>query len=170
MPGFKFQGLDKNDVNIDISPVYNYAWQCSSLIGTMVQSSANPLIYLKTCTLPSYSCEVESIPAASGISYKYAKGINWEDVKFTFYDTKGLGKKLKDFTDKIWTSKDGVQKASVYKDTTIIKALLPDDSDAMSWTLYGSWIKSVNYSDLSYADEGVHEVSVVVAYDYAESE
>ena len=49
----------------------------------------------------------------------------------------------------------------------IIQQLGSNGKPIEQWELFGSFIKSVQYGDLAYADDDLVEVQMIVSYDYA---
>tara|TARA_R110002020_G_scaffold14313_3_gene50803 strand:- start:2453 stop:2998 length:546 start_codon:yes stop_codon:yes gene_type:complete len=51
-----------------------------------------------------------------------------------------------------------------------IDTLNSDGETIETWKLNNTWIKSVNYNQMSYSDEGLVELNLTVRYDWAELE
>lgn len=171
MPGFKL-GINADNtsgnLSANIAPVLSYAWEVPALFDDVL-TNQKPVIYLRDCTLPEPTFDVETYEAAS-IKLKYAKKIDWGDVKVTFYDTDGILSKMATWRNNVWASDKGIKPAASYKKDTRIQVLNMDGSTQGEWKLYGSWPKSVTYSQLTYTASDMHTVVVTVTYDWAQYE
>ena len=167
MPGFLI-GIEPGEQGVAVpnEPVYSYTWQIDQLMG--INARNFPLIYVKDCTLPDYTFEQEEGPGSS-LKYKYAKGISWSDVKMTFYEVKGTVAKLEELKRKIWTPEGGLGIAVDYKFESAITQFTADDFHvSQRLILKGSWLKGLSYSNLTYTNSDVHNVTATIAYDWAE--
>ena len=164
MPGFRVQGIgDEEAPADDIKAYYTYTWTLPNIF----QSGRKPpLIYLKDMTLPTFSVEQEKVRGASLI-YKYASNVIWEDVKVTWYDTKGLLDIVLGWRKSVWAEEKGIQSATAYKLNSSLMSELPDGKDGKFWQLYGSWPSTIRYGDLTYTQSEVKVVDVTVTYDWA---
>ena len=52
-------------------------------------------------------------------------------------------------------------------DQIVVEQLNAAGEQLEEWTLNGAWIKSVNFGSLSYQDDELVELEIVVSYDYA---
>jgi hypothetical protein len=168
MPGFRI-GIDANEAAgtaPPAAPIYSYTWEFTRL---STRTRDNSLLYCKDATLPDFSVDVEEYKTS--IAYKFAKGVNFGDVKITFYATSGLIATLEEVKKRIWSPTAGILPAANYKDTSVITQYYADDGDttapAAVWTLNNSWIKGISHSTLTYGTSDVHNVIVTVAYDWA---
>jgi len=154
-----------NQIKPPENVVYAYTWDITKLVKEQVRDNA--LVYLKTCSFPSYTMDTEDVNTGHAL-YQFAKGIKWQDVKVSFYDTTGLAKVLNGMSTTVWNKNKGIRLANEYMDQTILNAYFMDSTLAHSWTLHNSWIKSVSFSDLTYETSGPNNADVVVAYTWAE--
>ena len=166
MPGFII-GIDDNETGVapPATPVYTYTWTLNSLMNQNAQ--VDPLIYVKDTTLPDFGVENET-GQGSSLKYKYAKGVIFNDIKITFYATSGLLTALEAMKAQVWTPDNGIMPAASYKSTSVIQQYCADDvTPSQYWTLNGSWIKGISHSNLTYTSSDVHNVIVILAYDWA---
>lgn len=155
-----------------IKPVYNYTWLIEQLFGSNI--GRNSILTLaKDATLPSYTATKEEVPGAA-INYKYASGIQWDDVKITFYHIRAGGTDvlsvLHRWRANVWTPELGLQPANKYKANSKITVYGNDWEYVYAWKLIGSWPQSIKEGDLTYTSSDVKVVEVVVSYDWAEIE
>lgn len=165
MPGFKVAPRnDGNHIAIPQKVVYTYTWDVSRLVSKDVRNT--PLIYVKETGLPAFVIEGESYKTGHA-SYEFAKSIKWEDIKFSFYDTDGLGEVLDDLRKKVWTPEAGIRIADEYMADTVIQVYYADGSEAYSWILNNSWVKATNFSKLTYESSGINNATVTIGYTWA---
>jgi len=162
MPGFKIAENQVGQKQLPKKVVYTYTWDFKFLLGERTDT-----LYLKDTGLPSYSFDTESIKTGH-TTYQFAKGIKWNDIKLSFYDTGGIGEKLAELSRKIWTPETGLKVASDYMDESHINVMYSDGTVAYTWKLINSWIKSVSFSKLTYESSGVNNANVTLAYSWAE--
>lgn len=125
-------------------------------------------ILAKEVTLPEFVAEVEEYQSPS-VKYKYAKGVTWNDVKVVFYDTAGVYDILNSYKFNVWSPTLGLRSAEDYKATSEITIYQGDDlTPECKWYLYNSWVRGINWSQLTYTSSDVHSVTVTLAYDWAE--
>ena len=166
MPGFKISDTqDNNQVKLPENIVYTYTWDISKLVQKQ-RNEAPSLLYLKSCSLPSYSIDTEEVNTGHA-NYQFAKGIKWQDIKISFYDTYGFADVLQDLSSKVWNETSGIRVADEYMDETKILIYYADWTLAYTWTLKNSWIKSVSFSELTYESSGANNVNITVAYTWA---
>lgn len=175
MPGFRANDPDVGLIGgrgTGTSPsakaryVYSYTWEIENLFEEGLGEGA--LIHLKEMTLPSFVVTKEVYTAAS-VDYKYAKSINWEDIKVTWYDTLRLVLAISEWRKRVWTPEGGLARSNDYKKRSTIKTLDPysDSGDAAVWTLYNSWPSTIRYGDLTYTNSDIKIVEVSITYDWA---
>lgn len=156
-----------------VQPYYKYTWEIQQIYGDSVGSNPPaerlPLVYLKEAGLPSWDFDKEEVQGAS-LVYKFAKGIKWNDIKFTWYDTVGLADHIRAWRRTVWTADAGLADPDVYKRTSIIRSLTFDWNSPVIWTCYNSWPGNVKVGDLTYTDSDVKLVEVTLVYDWAEEE
>jgi hypothetical protein len=170
MPGFALGPFDgSNNVPAPSGPVFTYTWRLIGIADNGEDIRGRDIIvYPKEATLPEFSVETENYRGPS-IDYKYASKVTWPDVRINFYDTRGLAEYLKAKKDTVWTPEGGMAIADKYKFTSRIEVYLSDgETLEQDWTLYGSWVRSISWSQLTYANSDMHNATVVIAYDWAE--
>lgn len=170
MPGFNVIkdnsfSLDAKNVEIPRNPIYTYTWDIDSFLGINVYGK--PILYLKECSFPSYSFDVETVDTGHA-KYHFPSSITWDDVKIVFYGTKDLIRKLEEYKNKLWNDKNGVRPINDFVDTTVIRVFTYDNKEAMKYTLNNAWIKSLSYSNLTYENSDILNVSAVISYSWAD--
>jgi hypothetical protein len=169
VPGFVVQGLGEG-ASAEPLLYYKYTWEINNLFEEEVKlNSTSGLIYARDATTPSFSFEKGEVQGAS-MKYKFAKGITWEDVKLSWYDTDGLWKTLKKWRDRIWAAKTGLGFPNEYKKRSSLTSFIYDESFGMRWRLINSWPVSVKTGELTYTDSDIKVVDVAISYDWAEEE
>lgn len=171
MPGFKVLNFGDGPSN-ELEPFMTYTWEIPMFLGwASGRNDTSCLIFLKECTLPTFSAGREEIEGAS-LKYKFAGTIVWEDVRVTFYDIPQydgtLSNDLKTWRTRVWTPEGGVGSADQYKFETIINVFNLTDTARNEWHLYNSWPQSIREGELTYTNSEVKVVEVVICYDWAE--
>ncbi len=172
MPGFQIANNLGYGAPANVSPFYSYTWEIQQLFGDFPSQDGkpSPLIYVRDCTLPTFSGRREEAEGA-GMSYKYADGIVWEDIKVTFYDIPignvKLGDLLKKWRNRIWTAEYGLNVPDEYKSDSIITSFNSDQSVSTQWKLVGSWPQTIRNGELTYTRSEIKLVEVTVCYDWA---
>ena len=162
MPGFIVNGVGSGANSAPLM-MYNYTWDITWLFGGVVDSI---LVYVKDCTLPSWSIETEVVQGAS-LKYKNAKSIIFDDINLVFYDTWGLYTHIQDWRNRVWTPEGGLSDPNDYKTRSMIRSMSHDFSKQVLWTLYNSWPSNIKTGSLTYTDSQIKVVDVTVSYDWA---
>jgi len=68
------------------------------------------------------------------------------------------------------TSMSKLNSIGALKGNVAIKTLDSNGKEVEKWTLHNAWVKDVDYSDVSYEDEGLMEIKVTFVFDYADLE
>ncbi len=165
MPGFIVNGLGTG-APASVKPYYKYTWEVTNFYGDGIQTG-DPLIYLIEAGTPSWDFDKEEVMGAS-VSYKFAKSIKWNDIKFTWYDTVGLHVKVKKWRQSIWRPDQGLQNPDDYKKLSTLKSLTFAWENPVVWTMFNSWPVSVKAGDLTYTESAIKQVEVTLSYDWAE--
>lgn len=171
MPGFKVSEFDnEGGLNAQTKFYYSYTWTVPELFGTST-SNRDALIALKDASLPSITINKE-IALGASLEYKYAKGVTWDDIRVTFYDSVGLIDILREWRSRIWSPESGIRVASSYKRDTRLSQHTPDmlPEDTITWRLYNSWPSNIKYGDLTYTNSDVKYVDLQITYDWAEEQ
>ncbi|RLF30370.1 MAG: hypothetical protein DRN07_08705 [Thermoplasmata archaeon] len=162
MPGFTAS-------NLTLKPkiFLGHFWTLVKIGDIQVQGQEIPI---KDVKIPDTTFEVFEQKGAS-LVYKYAKFARYGDATITFYDIKGLYKKLEDWKKEIWTPDEGIQPKKQYARETIIQQT--DGQGAygnpqVTYRLINSWPKNISRSLLTYTNSEAHLVTVLLACDYME--
>jgi hypothetical protein len=149
---------------------YTYTWEIFNLFGNNVEVNS-ALIHLRDLTLPTFTANTDSYTASS-LEYKWAKSVVWEDIKVSWYDTKGLLAIVKNWRQTVWTPTEGLKVGGDYKRMSELDVHLPtwNDLDRIRWRLYNSWPKVIKHGELTYTNSDVKLVEVTIAYDWAEED
>lgn len=168
MPGFKVSGYGGNNRYANPNAQYftKFYWEIENLFATNFKAGS-VLVALKSCSLPTFKVEVETVLGASH-KYKHAKSIDWENIKVTWYDTAGLLSYMKSWRESVWTQGGGLNLPDSYKKNSKILIKTPDESASQSWALYQSWPAAITHGDLSYTESDVKLIDVDIVYDWAE--
>lgn len=171
VPGFLVNGTGGHN-NTALSGrtefYYKHFWEINNLFGTHF-SNGSPLIGLKDATSPVFNVVKEHI-VASSLEYKFAKSIAWDDIKVTWYDSKGLLNYMRDWRKSVWTPQCGLKAGDEYKKRSVISNYLPTGQKTNQWTLFNSWPSMIKSGDLTYTDSDVKIVEVTISYDWAEEQ
>lgn len=189
MPGFMVRadqgnfGGDGQDWAGDSTAefIYSYTWQIINLMDKNISAGGpeSALIYAKDMILPTFTVGIEHQQGAS-LEYKFAKNVSWDDIKITFYDSKGMIDILRDWRKQIWTAQQGLLQADQYKKESLIDIVTPNWGRGVApagnvaaavagtiWRLFGSWPSVIRHGDLTYTNSDVKIVEITVTYDFA---
>lgn len=176
MPGFVIGDIGGNrDTGVDPSQryYYKYTWE---IIGLFIDNEGSisadnsVIVHAKDATLPGFNVSKETVMGSS-LEYKFAKSVNWDDVKITWYDVDGLLEIVKRWRASVWTADDGIKPASSYKRDSILAQYFPDSDDIderKEYKLYNSWPSVIRYGDLTYTTSDVKIVEVTLTYDWCD--
>lgn len=130
------------------------------------------LWWAKSVTKPSFDISSNRYTAINH-SIEYPGIVTWNDVTLVVVD---VGKKTKDLYDKLknmgyndpgkGNGFGGIMKG--LKSDLVIYQLDSDGKTIEEWTLNNFTIKSINFGDLSYDEESLVEISITIAYDWAD--
>lgn len=172
MPGFVVNSIGGHEQAPSgrLEYYYNYFWEIIQIgwggNGPEAPRSDNPIIALKDATLPTFTVNKESYQGSS-LEYKFAKSVTWDDIRVTWYDTKGLLQKIRQWRETVWTTQCGLGQAKDYKQNSIIRNYLPTNQGKITWILYNSWPSVIRVGDLTYTTSDVKTVEVTITYDWA---
>lgn len=148
---------------------YTYTWEIENIFG----DNNDVLVNAKDLTFPTFNVAKEVVKGAS-LEYKFAKSVNWDDVKITWYDTKGLIDVIKRWRETVWSIDGGLQSAASYKRDSVVTQYLPHAESlsdvGVRYRLYNSWPSIIRYGNVTYTDSDVKVVEVTLTYDFAEEE
>lgn len=88
-----------------------------------------------------------------------AKGF-WENLGITYSVPTAIEKNREDMFAKTPKNRNGISQI-------ILQQLASSGNVLENWTLYDAFVKSVNYGDLAYADDGLVDIQITISYDYA---
>ena len=130
-------------------------------------------IWAKTIDKPSYEINTNEYQLGNH-KFKYPGVATWGDITITIVDMFGQTLNLYDNLKAMGYNLPAITDVGIHKkapqamDNFIISQFNADGDIVETWTLYGAFIKSVNFGDLSYADDEMVEITMVVSYDYAD--
>lgn len=151
----------------DTEYYYKYMWEIFDMLGMC--GIDNQLMHLRDCVLPTFTVNQDTYTGSS-LEYKWAKSVTWDDVKVTWYDTKGMIDIMRKWRRSVWTAKDGLQTASSYKKHSEVNVFLPNGESIVSWCLIGSWPKVIRQGEMTYTSSDAKLVEVTISYDWAEEQ
>lgn len=146
----------------------SHRWHIATLAGFETTGDNEDFkLYAKKIKLPTMHLEQE-VYKGLGAEYKFASQVKFPDVSCSFYDIHGLYLKLDDIRQGIFSPSTGVSPASSYKGDTVF--VLEDPENAwLEYRLYGSFIRELNHSELTYEGKGdFKSIDLVISYDYFE--
>ena len=140
--------------------------------------------YAKSVEKPSFEVTSNEYQLINH-KFKYPGIVQWNDINIVVVDTTdenvtGLFfDSLGSFGYRPNTVKNGFDGLSkdlmrskfqkLMDDSDVVIQQLDADGNAIEeWILKNPFIKSINFSDLSYSDDGIIEISIAVSYDRAE--
>jgi len=166
MPGFNI-GPNSNGLTNQVEMLFNHRWLIT-MCGSMSRDST---IVAKECSLPSLKIEQQDILAGS-TTYKFAKSAKWDDVEIIFYDNGSIIKDLTLWSEMVYSNADGIGKHSKnggYKKKCEIGLLDGQGGILNKHILHNAWPKSINHGKLTYTSSDIKLITLVLAFDYAES-
>lgn len=182
MAGFMYEIKDdvRNGPSVNIGIIggvnrdifRSHRWHIDQLVGikTIVTRDTDGeqfRLFAKKIKLPELSFE-EEIQKGLGAEYKFAAAPKFTDATVEFYDVDGLLPELQKSRDSIWTPETGIRPAADYKKDTIFVLESPE-SFWIEFTLYGSYIKNLQHSDLTYETNGFKSITLTLSYDWFET-
>ena len=170
MPGFIVNGQGVLPVVGNGAPdnteyYYTYTWEIENFYEFHYSNIG--IMHCKTMTLPTFNVAQETVMGAS-LEYKFAKSVNWADVKVAWYDTSGFLDTMKKWRKTVWSPKHGFAAVNTYKKESQFRTFLPDGEVAQTFRLINSWPSVIKYGDLTYTSSDVKMVEVTLTYDWAE--
>ena len=129
------------------------------------------LWWAKSVTKPGFEINTNKYTAINH-SLEYPGIVSWNDVTLVVVD---VGKKAKEIYDKLAkvgyknpdeSTAGGIRKEKSTKDL-VITQVDAEGQDIETWELKNFIIKSVAFGDLSYDDDGLVEITMNIAYDWA---
>ena len=154
MPGFIVNGQGgvgiANGAPDNAEYYYTYTWEIENFYESYANANIG-VIHCKTMTLPTFNVAQETVMGAS-LEYKFAKSVNWADVKVAWYDTSGFLDTMKKWRKTVWSPKQGFAAVNTYKRESRFRTFLPDGEEAQTFRLINSWPSVIKYGDLTYTN------------------
>jgi hypothetical protein len=153
-----------------LEPTRKFRFQVSSF---SVQQDG-PWIHAKTVDKPSYDINTTDFQIGNA-KITYPGIATWNDVNITVVDTGGKTGWLYTNLVSMGYNVPGkpnpgifkAESAGAYITDIIIEQLDSKGAPLEQWALMNAMIKSVNFGNLSYEDDGLVEIQLTIAYDYA---
>jgi len=161
MPGFEIGTGGGGPAN-NLPTLRQHRWEITQL-GPVTSS----LDVARDLQLPNFNVEREKVWGANS-TYKYAKGVDWEDVTVAFYDLFDIYGRLKKWMDTVWTPEQGLHPAGDYKMESFFKMLDSRGAVIQTFKLVNSWPVKVSHGPLSYTSSEIKYTQVTLSYDWAE--
>ena len=133
----------------------------------------------KTVEKPKFEVSEEEHKFVNHTFY-YPGRVTWQEIGMTFVDPGGdddVTKRLQEMLNAMGYAHPPAFDAALQSITKerathamgdiIIAQINHVGKPVEEWKLYNAWLKSVEFGDLSYEDEGLVEVSLQVRYDWA---
>jgi hypothetical protein len=169
MPGFIINGqggVGSAAVKDTTDYYYTYTWEIENFYENQAYANIG-IIHCKTITLPSFNVAQETVMGAS-LEYKFAKSVNWADVKVAWYDTAGFLDTVKQWRKTVWSPMYGFAAVAKYKKESRLRTFLPDGTGVQEYRLINSWPSVIKYGELTYTSSDIKKVEVTLTYDWAE--
>ena len=130
-------------------------------------------VMVKNVTKPKFDVE-ESEYKLINLPLKYPTIVKWQDVTFKVVDTK-QSKEATKFYNKVFGFEHYLSTSAKHlpydKFKTFAFKLSQLDAgggELEGWKLVNPWIKSIDFGDNDYSTDDLNEITVTVAYDWAE--
>jgi hypothetical protein len=137
-----------------------------------IQFGNDIIWWAKSVTKPSFEVTTNKYTAINH-SLEYPGIINWNDITLTVVD---VGKKTEEYYNQLkeigyndpifGSTAGGINKI----ESSSLKVFQMDAGGKTieTWTLHNYIIKSIQFGDLSYDDDGLVEMQLAIGYDFAE--
>lgn len=172
MPGFNIITGGKGKT-INFKPIYTYTWSVKSIFGETVEGDERYSdIMIRDCTLPTFTVKREEKQGAF-LNYKFASGVDWQDIKITFYDIAFFFETIQKWRGSIISGTKGnvtLMTADNYKKESTIQVLYSYDQPAYKWVMCNSWPSEIRSGELTYTASDAKIVDVTLTYDWAYEE
>lgn len=165
MPGFVIGGTG-NGPDANMETLREYRW----LVTRLGPMDRELLKIARDITLPDYKVDVLEV-LGTFLYYKFAKSVRWDDVSIVFYDDGKLLGDMNQWRDLVFTNEDGIQvhtPGQGYKQDAEIQLLDGAGEPVNTIILKNAWPRSVSQGRLSMTSTRIKEITIVLAYDYAE--
>ena len=133
-------------------------------------------ILAKDLQLPDLTILQQEIMAGQN-TYKYAKGTKWSDIQVVFYDDGTILDEINKWRRSVYDVGTGIKshrKEIGYKKTCVFHLVAGcRDKEGSpipvnTIVLRGAWPTIISFSRLSYTDSKIKEITLTLAYDYAD--
>jgi len=166
MPGFIVGSVgDQNTPANTIETLRNHRWR----IARLGPVSRFPLVLAKELQLPESLVDKQEILGGL-IVYKYAKSVNWPDLRVTLYDDGEVTQELQKWKDQVYESDSGIKLHNNYKQNCRFELLDGTGVVVIRVTLSGAWPYRISHGDLSFTNSEIKIVTVTLSYDDAQIE
>lgn len=165
MPGFTINGQGGPGPSNTSEVRRKYRW-VFTVLGNMSQQE---LLYLNAASRPSFKLEPVQMHYNQE-KINLAGKQEWEPIQLTWYDAeqpdiaKAVYKWLGTVVD---LTKANVAPPSAYKKQASLETLSGDGSTSERWYMYGAWPSSVNWGELSHAQNELLQCQATMMYDRA---
>tara|TARA_R100000008_G_scaffold86731_2_gene81188 strand:- start:356 stop:862 length:507 start_codon:yes stop_codon:yes gene_type:complete len=126
----------------------------------------------KRVTLPSFEIGEELYQLVNQ-RFKYAGILTWNDVTFTVVEDGNAAQEVMSFLAAAGyacpgeTCSSGISRDVMSATPMIIQQLDPNGTPKQNFELQNWWIKSVNFGDMGYENDGFVDVEFTIGYDCA---
>lgn len=165
MPGFMIGGQGQGP-SATMETLRDYRW----LITRLGPMNREVLKIARDVTLPDYKVDVLEV-LGTFLYYKFAKSVKWDDVSITFYDNGQVLGEMYKWRDMVFDNLSGIKvhtPGQGYKRDAEIQLLDGKGSALNTITLKNAWPKSVSQGKLTMASTKIKQITIILAYDYAE--
>lgn len=166
MPGFVTGGSGGPGPSSGVETLREHRWRITQL-GPMDRDT---LLFARDLTLPDNKInELEIL--GSFLIYKFAKSVRWDDVTVVFYDDGRLLNEMNTWRDLVYTNDDGIKvhsPGSGYKQDAEFQLLDGMGSPINTVRLKNAWPKNISQGRLTYTSSNIKQITLVLAYDFAE--
>lgn len=98
---------------------------------------------------------------------------DWDNITLTCYAYEGIT--AQEVYDYFNNAHQGIELATdyrsfMYKHNLDLIILNPKGEDSSKWTMKGAFVSSISWGNVDWGNDGVIEIQIVIAYDYAKYE
>lgn len=129
--------------------------------------------WAKSVNKPSFEIQQQEYTLINH-KFKYPGVLTWNDVNIVMVDPGGLTSKIDQFLASHGYSKPSKNKTAISKNgyngsggQLQIQQLSSEGKIIEDWSLFNSFIKTVNYGELDYSDDNLVQIEMTISYDYA---
>lgn len=129
--------------------------------------SRDSLLLARDLNLPTLKIASQDVNGGL-ITYKFAKGVRWDDVTIVFYDDGSVYDELQRWLDLVYTNETGIGIHTNYKKQSTLDLLDGEGKIVNTVELMNSWPQVVEQGKLTYTNSEFKVVTLVLSYDWAE--